>query len=165
MASHSILVATDFSACSADAANYAATLAVGLGAGIILAYVADDNVFNSKFLVDKIGTSFLSMTAEQAREAAREIVNTELDALAHTLRKLKAHCSTVILEGQPAQALTEFAVENDCSMIVVGTHGHSNLEHFMYGSVTDRLLRLAGCPVLVVRKKAASVKKSSTRKK
>ncbi|GAB1429643.1 universal stress protein [Ignavibacteria bacterium] len=165
MASQSILVATDFSECSADAANYAATLAVGLGANIVLAYVADDNVFNSKFLTDKIGTAFIAMTAEQAREAAREIVDAELDALAHTLRKLKAHCSTVILEGSPATALTEFAVKNDCSMIVVGTHGHSNLEHFMYGSVTDRLLRLAGCPVLVVRKKAVPEKKSAVKKK
>lgn len=165
MTAHSILVATDFSACSIEAANYAATLAVGLGGNIILAYVADDNVFNSKFLVDKIGTAFLSMTAEQARNAAHEIVDTELDTLAHTLRKLKAHCSTVILEGPPAQALTEYAEENNCLMIVVGTHGHSNLEHFMYGSVTDRLLRLAGCPVVVVRKKAESVKKSVVKKK
>lgn len=163
MATRSLLVATDFSECSREAISYAATLAGGLGANLVIGYVTDPNVFNSAYIADKIGTSFLSMTAEQVRDAANTIIGEELSVLVHSVKKNGTHCTPVILDGPPAQALTDYATAHGCLMIVVGTRGHSNLEHFMYGSTTDRLLRLAGCPVLVVREKA--VEKSGGKKK
>ena len=154
MTTHSLLVATDFSSCSREAVGYASMLAAGLGASVVIGYVADPNVFNSAYLAEKIGAAFLTMTAEQVKAAADEVIADELSALVHAVKKSGVSCKSVILEGQPAQALTNYANEHDCTMMVVGTRGHSNLEHFMYGSTTDRLLRIAGCPVLVVREKS-----------
>lgn len=163
MATHSLLVATDFSSCSREAIDYATGLAAGLGASVVIGYVADPNVFNSAYLAEKIGAGFLSMTAEQVKAAAAEVIAAELTTIVHAVKKSGVSCKSVVLEGQPAQALTDYANENNCTMMVVGTRGHSNLEHFMYGSTTDRLLRTAGCPVLVVREKAENTAKSKAK--
>ncbi len=164
MAAHPILVATDFSETSREAVEQAVVVAAGLNTKLVIAYVAEDNVFNSSYLADKIGTSFLSMTAEQVREAAHNIITIELNTLVHKVKKNGVQCSSTILNGQPAKALSEYATDNACMMIVVGTHGHSNLGHLMFGSTTDRLLRIAGCPVLVVRKNFAPAKSAADSK-
>ena len=63
---------------------------------------------------------------------------------------------TVLLEGTPYQELISYAQQKEIDMIVLGIHGHNLWEKFMVGSTTDRLIRRAPCPVLVVRSPAAS---------
>ncbi len=53
--------------------------------------------------------------------------------------------------GPPADQITEYASKNAIDLIVMGTHGRSGLEKMWLGSVTEKVLRHAGCPVLVVR--------------
>jgi nucleotide-binding universal stress UspA family protein len=52
--------------------------------------------------------------------------------------------------GEPAVEITELARERDFDLIVLGTHGRSGLRHALMGSVAERVVRRAGCPVLTV---------------
>ncbi len=55
--------------------------------------------------------------------------------------------------GRPAEALAQVAVDYDGDVIVVGTHGRRGFEKLMLGSVAERVLHIAHCPVLVARPK------------
>jgi nucleotide-binding universal stress UspA family protein len=58
-----------------------------------------------------------------------------------------------VVRGQPADAIVRFAQERDIDLIVMGTHGRSGLQHVFLGSVAEKVVRQAPCPVLTVRYK------------
>ena len=58
-----------------------------------------------------------------------------------------------VARGQPADAIIRFAHERDVDLIVMGTHGRSGLQHVFLGSVAEKVVRHASCPVLTVRYK------------
>ena len=60
----------------------------------------------------------------------------------------------VIREGRPAAAILEAAEELKPDLIVIGSHGRSGLDHLLLGSVAEKVLRKAACPVLVVKTNA-----------
>ncbi len=60
---------------------------------------------------------------------------------------------SVILRGQPAESIVEFSAQEKASMIVISTHGRTGLRHFIFGSVAEKVIRLAACPVLSIRPK------------
>lgn len=66
----------------------------------------------------------------------------------------KAGSSTIhrtVRFGRPGPTITEYAEKNDIELIVMPSHGHSGLQRFLLGSVTEKVLRSASCPVLVLR--------------
>jgi nucleotide-binding universal stress UspA family protein len=60
-----------------------------------------------------------------------------------------------VLVGQPFERILETAVHEKVALIVLGTHGRSGLAHFIMGSVAERVVRLAPCPVLAVKASTA----------
>lgn len=58
-----------------------------------------------------------------------------------------------VTTGQPADTIVRVAQERGVDLIVMGTHGRTGLQHILLGSVTERVVRLASCPVLTVRYK------------
>lgn len=56
-----------------------------------------------------------------------------------------------VLEGEPAATIVTFANDHKSDLIVIGTHGHTGLVHFALGSVAEKVVRRAPCPVLTVR--------------
>jgi nucleotide-binding universal stress UspA family protein len=58
---------------------------------------------------------------------------------------------SLLLEGQPAEKIIEFAEQNDIEMIVMGTLGKTGLDRFLLGSVAENVVRHSKIPVLVVR--------------
>ncbi len=61
---------------------------------------------------------------------------------------------TVVVNGtSSSDSIIDYSNENNIDMICIATHGSSGLEHFLFGSTTEKVLRKANCPVLVVRKK------------
>ena len=58
-----------------------------------------------------------------------------------------------VARGEPADAIVRFAQERDIDLIVMGTHGRSGLQHVFLGSVAEKVVRQAPCPVLIVRYK------------
>lgn len=56
-----------------------------------------------------------------------------------------------VLEGQAAKGIIEWSEKNDVDLIIMGTHGYKGLEKMLMGSVAERVLKLAPCPVLTTR--------------
>jgi nucleotide-binding universal stress UspA family protein len=59
-----------------------------------------------------------------------------------------------IVEGAPAHEIVRFANDRAMDLIVVGTHGQGGMSHFLTGSVAEKVVRTATCPVLTVRPKS-----------
>jgi nucleotide-binding universal stress UspA family protein len=70
-------------------------------------------------------------------------------ALIEKSSKLCPDCKGVVLNGDVADTLVEYAKENDIDLIVMGTHGAQGIEKILLGSVAERVLNRSSCPVLV----------------
>jgi universal stress protein A len=82
-----------------------------------------------------------------------EPVSRELDALVHAAVPKELLAAAVVRLGVPHEVITEYAKEADVDLIIIGTHGRSDLAHVFLGSTAERVVRHATCPVLVVRRK------------
>jgi len=67
------------------------------------------------------------------------------------LKRLVPDVETLVREGSPRPAIVEAALELDCQLIVMGTHGRSGLAHLLLGSVAEYVVRNSKVPVLTVR--------------
>ena len=66
-----------------------------------------------------------------------------------TSKKLRAH--PVVVLGDPADEIVKAAAEENTDVIVIATHGRTGWKHLVFGSVAEKVIRLAPCPVLVIR--------------
>src|SRR5919199_1249689 len=140
-----ILVPTDFSKHSANALTYAAAFAEKFGAELYLLYVAQDLAV---FFPDAVSAAPPPVPpVEEITAAARE----SLQRLVREqgLERLRVH--TEACQGTPFAEIIRFAREKEIDLIVMGTHGRSGLAHVLLGSVTEKVVRKAPCPVLTVR--------------
>lgn len=138
-----ILVPTDFSDCSTPALVYAYELAQRLGAQLVLLHVVEELPPYIGFLPPR----------EAAKTLAELRCRTEF-ALAQLLPerrcpKVEVVCRAVV--GTPDHAIVEVALETKADLIVLATHGRTGWRRFAMGSVAERLVRTAPCPVLTVR--------------
>lgn len=139
----SILLTTDFSETSARAFAVAKGLAAKFGARIAVVHVEDDRV--SPLLVEYMAVGLESIRQRQVESAKRQ--------LAEFVEKHLGEGSDVDLEvslGVPHVEIVRIATERDVDVIVMATHGRGFISHAMMGSTTERVLRRAPCPVLVV---------------
>lgn len=84
---------------------------------------------------------------EQRRERANELFETAREAAAERNCELE----TVLLTGQPAAAVLEYATDRAVDRIVVGSHGRSGISRVLLGSVAERIARRSPVPVTIVR--------------
>ena len=131
-----ILAATDFDADGDAAVDYACNMAEQLGAELHLLHV--------------VAKSLLSIRAADEQE--------RLQAAHEGLGRLPARITPAALmiirktsEGAPADEILRYAEENAIDLIALGTHGRSGLSHVIAGSVAEKVIRLAPCPVVIVR--------------
>jgi nucleotide-binding universal stress UspA family protein len=144
-----IMVPTDFSAPADAALDYARELAQQFGASIDLVHVLDDPFASGAFVGD--GTVVMPFELHRAAETyAREQLDSRHAAHAGVL----PGSSTAFLVGPPARRLVEQAKEDKADLIVMGTHGRTGLGHLLMGSVAERVVRTAQCPVLTTRQAA-----------
>lgn len=140
-----ILVAIDFSKLSHEALDYAIGLAEELGARLTVLYVVEPLDFTG---VDVLGGTPIATQAiveEHLKQARREIERVRTRKLA----KLP-NASVAVRLGRPADEIVAAGGKGRSNLIVVGTHGRSGLSHLLMGSVAERVVRHAACPVLVV---------------
>jgi len=139
-----IIVATDFSTEAEAAEAEAVRLARALGGGLLLLHVAieaplyGETPFGMKHLT--------KIYARQARWAE--------DNLAERARRLASQGVSVGWRrrvGVPHEEIVKAAAAEHAAYIVIGTHGRGGVGRFMLGSVADRVVRSAACPVVVVR--------------
>ena len=132
-----ILVATDFSVQARNALEWARYLADALEGQLVLLHVVD--IFSmAEISCVTGGNDPLPLLREQARSYMGE------------LKTLIADAETVIREASPRPAIVDAALELNCQMIVMGTHGRSGLAHLLMGSVAEYVVRSSRVPVLTV---------------
>jgi nucleotide-binding universal stress UspA family protein len=145
-----ILVPTDFSAPADAALDYARDLARQFGASIDLVHVFDDPFKSGAFVGD--GTVVMPVEVREALETqAREQLDARHAVHAGTL----PGSSVAFVVGTPAKRIVERAKEVKADLIVIGTHGRTGLGHLFLGSVAERVVRTAACPVLTTRQPAS----------
>ena len=138
-----ILVPTDFSPCSESAWRLAQRLATALGSELILAHVFLEGTLwsESPFNMARVRELF----ADQERRA-----EATLDAWAAAARSAGLTAGMVIRHGIPHDEIVTLAVQKGADLIAIGTHGRGGVSRALLGSVADRVVRLASCPVLMV---------------
>ena len=142
-----ILHPTDFSRASGAAFLKAVALAKESRAQLLLVHVL---LPTTPF----IGDGYISpKTYEELEASARRGAQRELAKVVAKAQKAKARVKAVLLEGVPYDRIARAARSKRADLIVMGTHGRSGLSKFFLGSVAERVIALAPCPVLTVRGK------------
>ena len=144
-----ILVPTDFSAPSNAALTLAKRMAAMSGASLHLLHVLDDSMTTAAAAVGVHAPT--AELREKWLEGARTLLSTQL-----TPEEQASFRSTeVVMFGTPARTIVEHAKESGIDLIVIRTHGRGGVEHVLIGSVAERVVRSAVCPVLTVRENGA----------
>jgi nucleotide-binding universal stress UspA family protein len=89
------------------------------------------------------------------RELKQEAAN-RLEALAKEIRSQKPGVRATLREGTPVEEILNAAQEAPADLIVIGTHGRTGLPHVLLGSVAERVVRGASCPVLTMRPRTSA---------
>jgi universal stress protein A len=139
-----LLVAVDFSDTSADAVRYAQELARSFDAQLHLLHVVPDPL-QQPWAVEAPGLDFPGL-ADQWRTDAQE----RLRVLGASTGLDPERTVLSVGTGVPHRVIVEYATEHAADLVVLGSHGHGPVVHFLLGSVAERVVRQAVCPVLIV---------------
>jgi universal stress protein A len=140
-----ILVPTDFSEHAAVALETAIDVAARYGASITLVNVFEPVVYSFPEASGFYANLNLPDAIEDISKALEKDKQTAIAAGAKNV-------TTSQLHGHPPSEITDFAKSGGFDLIVMGTHGRRGLSHLMIGSVAERVVRVAPCAVLTVRK-------------
>ena len=141
-----ILVPVDFSPHAEHAFTYATTLAERFGAKLALLYVVDDSFVTGGWSSEIYVSNVPELMENLIADADRRLATLKASAAA-----LGLTAETAVIRGRPAHAIVEHAKNGGFDLIVMGTHGRTGVSHVVMGSVAERVLRKAPCPVLTVR--------------
>jgi nucleotide-binding universal stress UspA family protein len=139
-------VPLDFSDSSLQALDYAVMLAQKLLARLTLLHVAQVPV-----MAGGIGGAGADAALVAYMEQTTSDMHQIMDVHAQRVRESGLDCTAKVVHGAPYQQIIDTASANRMDMIVMGTHGHTGLQRLLLGSVAERVVRLASCPVLVIR--------------
>jgi nucleotide-binding universal stress UspA family protein len=146
-----ILAPTDLSSFSASGVRYACNLAKALGAEVIVAHAMDTNEFASHATSLKITSSGpetddpLGELVEQEKKLLRQFLEDQLPGAGASL-----NVQQIVGLGDAHTLIANWAKDNAADLIVMSTHGRSGLPRMFLGSVTEKVLRSASCPVLAL---------------
>jgi nucleotide-binding universal stress UspA family protein len=147
-----ILAPTDFSPLSLEAVEYAAQVATELRAELAILYVED----TSYALPEQLAASeAVARVMKEAHRAAQH----QLARLGERLHKAGLRVHTLILQGPAASRIVEAATKLRADWVVVGTHGRTGAPRAFLGSVAERIVQRAPCPVLVLPSARAPVRR------
>jgi nucleotide-binding universal stress UspA family protein len=141
-----ILVPTDFSATSDEALAHARRLAGQLNASLHLVHAFEDPFTTAAFAAEMYAPVPASMREELLRQVQGQLAERLPDDDRTRLRG-----TAEVVTGSPAKAIVEYAHTLGADLIVMGTHGRGGMAHLLLGSVAERVVRTAGCPVLTLR--------------
>ena len=140
-----ILVPFDFSDDSESALTAARDLAATFGSHIDLVHVVTPPIAAGPVGMPLSGPVYYDITSDLETSLGRraaEAADSEVAVESH------------VLTGVPGQRITQLAEDLGSDLIVIGSHGLTGLRHFLLGSVAERVVRTAECPVLVLRRPA-----------
>jgi|SRR5215471_5127798 len=141
-----ILVATDFGEASDAALKYGRELARAFGAKLTVLHVAD-NVFAGTIGIEGYVGAYPDFQRSIEESARAQLATAVTDDDRHEFG-----ARTVLLtSASPALTIITYARDNAVDLIVMGTHGRGAMAHLLMGSVAERVVRTAPCPVLTVK--------------
>ncbi|MFN7916416.1 MAG: universal stress protein [Vicinamibacterales bacterium] len=139
-----ILVATDFGDASAAALAYGRELARTFDATLHVLHVADDVYMRLG------GDAYVGVLPELQKDIEAS-ANKQLDDLLVNNDARPVIKRAVVTSAATAVAIVQYARDLEIDLIIVGTHGRGAMAHLLMGSVAERIVRTAHCPVLTVR--------------
>ncbi len=148
-----ILAPIDFSDFSMEGMRGAKELAADVGAEVHLVHVVVPHFHIIPLPLATSGDQSFEQTRESAmtQQAEEELTRIKKDEFGNSPK-----VATAVLSGSPVKMLVEYAEQNSIDLIVLSTHGRSGVDRVMIGSVAEKLVRLAHCSVLVLRRARAS---------
>jgi len=134
-----VVVTTDFSANSAVAVRPALAIAEKFGARIVLVHVIE------------APSSDAGHAARDTLRGLRDMAHEQLQEFGGREIGARVPWTPEVATGPAPQAITDAAIRHEADLIVVATHGRTGVLHLLLGSVAERVVRTATCPVLTVR--------------
>ena len=139
-----ILFANDFSEGSDHAFDYALSLAKQFSSKLLIVHVINEPVDLRGFYVPHISFDNLEKEiAEGAEKMMTRFCNENLSGFDRFER--------YVISGVPYEEIVKKADESGADLIVMGTHGRKGVDHLLFGSTAERVVRNALCPVMTVR--------------
>ena len=145
-----ILIPLDFSPPSDRALGYARALATEFGAPLYLLHVIEDRLMTGPWPAEVYLGELPKLREDLVKEAERRMLGC-LESLAAE----GIQATGEVLIGGPSHVIIEQANNVHADLIVMGTHGRTGITHLLIGSVAERVIRHAPCPVFVVRERKA----------
>jgi len=145
MAIKRILVPVDFSGDSLNALAYARDFAKPFGAELLILSVVEPIYYATPADMYVPSPNVAMMLDEQRRSAEQQLQRIGAD-----LKKRRQRFRTAVKVGSAAQVIVDTA-KKGADMIIMATHGRTGLAHMLMGSVAEKVVRTAACPVLTVR--------------
>jgi nucleotide-binding universal stress UspA family protein len=139
-----IVSPTDFSEASQFGLKAAIEMAEKFEAELIVVHViASVPVIAGTYSMS--GAHAVDLVESMQTEARRQM-DRLLESIPDALR-----CDVRLIQGQPAEEITRLAAQEKADIIVIATHGYSGFNRFLFGSIAERVVRTATCPVLTIR--------------
>src|ERR1035437_10298727 len=139
-----VLVPIDFSDYSKKSLRYAVNFIKWFNAELYLIYVIEPIIYPPDFSMGQIAIP--SIDGEIDKRAFEELEN-----LAKNGIQADKKCKCIIKTGKPYLEIIETAKEENIDLIVIASHGHTGVEHILFGSTAEKVVRKAPCPVLTLR--------------
>ncbi|MCK9279844.1 MAG: universal stress protein [Melioribacteraceae bacterium] len=139
-----VLVPIDFSEYSKNAFKYSVDFVKLFDAELFLIYVVEPIIYPADFSLGQVAIPSIDIDMQKKAED-------ELNSLAKQFIKNNLKYKVVIKTGKPFVEINEYAKEQDIDMIIIATHGHTGVEHLLFGSTAEKVVRKAPCPVLTLR--------------
>ena len=136
-----IVVPVDFSEATDGLVDYAISTANKLGSKVHFVHVLNMYPGDAMF-----GVPFPQDCEENLRTAAKE----RMSNLITDMTEKSAGCTGEVISGDPVDKILACAKEKESDLIIIGTHGAKGLEKILLGSVAERVVRKAECPILVM---------------
>lgn len=138
-----ILCPIDFSACSIHALSYAIDLSIKNKASLYLIYVMETHVNDARDILKQID---LLLDDTQIDNLKIRLISLIPDNIQKSIT-----IETIVVKGIPYVEIIKTSKDKQIDLIVMGTHGRTGLEHILIGSVAQRVIQKAPCPVFSIR--------------
>jgi len=140
-----IVCPTDFSKPSLEGLRNAVELSEKFDAELIVLYVVEPPAWTGLTYSPPV-SNLVELSKDLKKEAVKNLNKLQSEMIPDHIRY-----RLVTAEGKPAEEIVKLSKKESANLIVIATHGYSGFHRFVFGSVTERVIRTVKCPVLTVR--------------
>jgi nucleotide-binding universal stress UspA family protein len=139
-----ILVPVDYSEHATEALSYAKEIAATYGAKLQLLHVIEETAVPSFYCMGEVAS-------HMRQEGLRDQAILEMERLCDETSGPEVDTELHTIEGYATHDIVEFAKESSSDLIMIATHGLTGIKHLLLGSVAEKVVRMAPCPVFTVK--------------